>query len=240
MSTGTQDVVALIGQVREATERLVATIAGLGVEQLAAPSLLPGWSRAHLLTHVARNADGARNLLLALRSGQEVRMYPSPAVRAADIEAGAGRPPDVIVADAIESSRRFVVDAECMSGDRWSGRVPFSSGSQGAPTLIPGMRPLDMRLREIEFHHVDLDAGYGFGSSPAPLLEGLLADTIERLSRQDVLVVSDDGGRGWTVESEGHRCSVNGDRSSLLAWLSGRSDGAGLSADLLPSLPSLG
>ena len=240
MSARARGAAELLGLVSDATARLVTTIGSLGTEELTGPSLLPGWRRAHVLTHVARNADGTRNLLLALRSGREVRMYPSPALRAADIEAGAGRPPDVIIADAIESSRRFVIDADCMPRDHWSGQVPFSSGSQGTPTPIPAVRPLEMRLREVEFHHVDLDAGYDFGSTPAPLLEALLADTIERLSRQDVLVASDEGGPGWTVESGSSRCSVKGDRASLLAWLSGRSDGAGLSADRLPPLPPLG
>ena len=30
---------------------------GMGEDASAAPSALPGWSRAHVLTHVARNAD---------------------------------------------------------------------------------------------------------------------------------------------------------------------------------------
>jgi maleylpyruvate isomerase len=36
----------------------------------AAPSALPGWSRAHVLTHVARNADAMINLLTWARTGR--------------------------------------------------------------------------------------------------------------------------------------------------------------------------
>jgi len=33
------------------------------------PSLLPGWTRAHVLAHLARNADAMRNMLAGARSG---------------------------------------------------------------------------------------------------------------------------------------------------------------------------
>ena len=233
----------LLGEIRAATERLVATVEGLGAEDLAAPSLLPGWTRAHVLTHVSRNADGARNLLLAVRSGQPVRMYASPATRTADIDAGVGRPAEVVIADAAESSRKFVIDAECMPEERWAVEIPFSSGSPEPPPLISGIRPLEMRLREIELHHVDLAAGYSFDQIPEPVLERLLADTVYRLGRQGVAVGRpfEPESPGWTVERIGSRSEIRGSRPDVLAWLSGRSTGAGLAAaEPLPPIPSLG
>ena len=44
---------------------------------MAGPSLLPGWSRGHVLTHLARNADGAVNLLTWARTGVETPQYVS-------------------------------------------------------------------------------------------------------------------------------------------------------------------
>ena len=46
-----------------ATERLLATATALGDAQVREASLLPGWTRGHVLTHLARNADGMINLL---------------------------------------------------------------------------------------------------------------------------------------------------------------------------------
>src|SRR5205807_199393 len=80
----------LLKELLAATERLAATVKTMAPEDLGRPSLLPGWTRAHVLTHIARNADGTRNLLLSVRSGHLVRMYASSATRAADIDAGAG------------------------------------------------------------------------------------------------------------------------------------------------------
>ncbi len=48
-------------ELAEATERLLATAARLTDEDLRAPSLLPGWTRGHVLAHVARNADSYVN-----------------------------------------------------------------------------------------------------------------------------------------------------------------------------------
>ena len=49
----------------------------MGEEAFAAPSLLPGWTRAHVLSHVARNADAMINLLRWAKTGVETPAYPS-------------------------------------------------------------------------------------------------------------------------------------------------------------------
>ena len=54
------------------TERLLASAAALSDAQLREPSPLPGWSRGHVLSHIARNADGLRNLLIWARTGIEL------------------------------------------------------------------------------------------------------------------------------------------------------------------------
>src|SRR5438045_4511091 len=75
-----------------ATDRVLATATALSDAQAREPSLLPGWSRGHVLTHIARNADGMVNLLRWARTGTQTPMYASAESRAADIEAGGGRP----------------------------------------------------------------------------------------------------------------------------------------------------
>ena len=48
---------ATTASLRDADHRLVRTVDGLSDEQLAAPSLLPGWTRAHVVAHLALNAE---------------------------------------------------------------------------------------------------------------------------------------------------------------------------------------
>ena len=59
--------VALLG---DSVDRLLSTADTLTDEQLRGASLLPGWTRAHVLTHLARSSDSRRGLLEAARAGR--------------------------------------------------------------------------------------------------------------------------------------------------------------------------
>ena len=80
-------------RIGEATTRLTITAAGLTDSQAREPSQLPGWTRGHVLTHIARNADGLRNLLIWARTGVVTPQYPDLEAREAGIAAGAGERP---------------------------------------------------------------------------------------------------------------------------------------------------
>lgn len=102
--------VAALADMRSSTAALVL---GLEAERwtdadVRAPSMLPGWTRGHVLTHIARNADSiARTLSGALR-GEIVARYPhGPDGRNADIEAGAGRGVTELIADVRDSADRL-------------------------------------------------------------------------------------------------------------------------------------
>jgi maleylpyruvate isomerase len=89
------DPAALRGDLDEmaaSTDRLLATVDGLDDAALRAPSLLPGWTRAHVLTHIARNADGLVNLVTWARTGEETPMYASTQARDTAIAATGGLP----------------------------------------------------------------------------------------------------------------------------------------------------
>src|SRR3954464_4347691 len=78
-----------------AGERAVARLVdGLTDDELAADSGLPGWSRAHVVAHLARNADALVNLLSWARTGVEIPMSPSRADGDAGSERTAAQPPD--------------------------------------------------------------------------------------------------------------------------------------------------
>ena len=56
----------------EATRRLVRTADGLSDDQYAEPSALPGWTRAHVLAHLALNAEGLAGALTGIVEGERV------------------------------------------------------------------------------------------------------------------------------------------------------------------------
>ena len=91
----------------EGTALFLDALDGLADEELDASSLLPGWTRGHVLTHIARNADGLRTLLLGAAEGVERKQYRSREARDAAIDAGARRPIKEHLADIEAGHKRF-------------------------------------------------------------------------------------------------------------------------------------
>ena len=70
------------GQGQRAVEQAAAR---LEPAQVTEPSRLPGWTRGHVLSHLARNADALVNLLTWARTGVETVMYASAEARDEEI-----------------------------------------------------------------------------------------------------------------------------------------------------------
>ena len=73
----------------------------------AAPSVLDGWTIGHVVSHLARNADGFRNVARGTAVGEQWPMYESVESRQADIDAGAGRSAEELSADLRQSVDRL-------------------------------------------------------------------------------------------------------------------------------------
>ncbi|BDU03596.1 maleylpyruvate isomerase family mycothiol-dependent enzyme [Nocardia sputorum] len=236
MTTASQTPVQL-DTVAEATTRLLDTIRGLGESAVAEPSLLPGWTRGHVLAHLARNADSLVNLLLWAHTGVEIPQYASAFLRDADIEAGAPRPLAEQLADNEAAATRFLGLARSLTDDAWRAQVRTR---QGRP--IPATEVLWMRLQEVEIHHVDLNAAYSPANWPAPFVARILPQAAADLTR-----LTADTAPSFTIQatdtdytatigaSPTH--TISGPASSLAAWLLGRTPGTDLTGDL-PPLPA--
>lgn len=140
---------------RVATGRLLVSIGRMSDEEVREPSLLPGWTRGHVLTHVARNADALRNLLDWARTEVENPAYRRPSQRDADIEAGAARSADDLYDDVAETAEAFAAEAEMLTDAAWQHEVRVLDGPMFRAALI-----LPRRLTEVELHHTDLGLGY--------------------------------------------------------------------------------
>ena len=146
-----------LGQIDAATGRLLETLRSLTASELRQPSLLPGWSRGHVLTHVARSADAMRNLLTWARTGIPTPAYPSPEAREAAIRPGANRDAAGLLADLTESARAFRDAALALPGQAWQVQVQVRVLDSAQ---FPASELLVRRLVEVELHHTDLDTGY--------------------------------------------------------------------------------
>ncbi|MGW4351873.1 maleylpyruvate isomerase family mycothiol-dependent enzyme [Nocardia sp. NPDC004582] len=226
------------------TERFVATVERLADDQVRAETLIPPWTRGHVITHICRAGDSLMRLLSWARTGIEVPQYPSMEARAAEIEAGAERSVAELVADLADNSVRFADAVRALPEEGWRRSVRTRTGeSRTAETLIP------MRLRELEIHHVDLDAGYAFSDIPVAAARWILDDIADALDRRGAdcpalrLRATDSGfARDPGTPETRDRIGVIGTQADLLAWLSGRvpaanTDLAADGADTVPVAP---
>ncbi|WP_055602991.1 maleylpyruvate isomerase family mycothiol-dependent enzyme [Streptomyces aureus] len=220
-----------LAHVREATERLLTAAASLDNAATAEPSRLPGWTRGHVLAHVARNADALVNVL------QGLPMYPDAATRDADIERDSGRPLDVQLADLRETAARFqAVGAEPAD---WSRTVELRNGVLDSASRIPFRR-----WAEVDLHHVDLGVGYELEDLPEEFVNreiDFLADRFAGLETVPTTALWADGGRVWKTGGTAGGVVVTGSPVEILGWLAGRRDGAALETKggSLPKLPPL-
>jgi maleylpyruvate isomerase len=171
----------LSDQIDDATQRLLGTARVIAEADLRQPSLLPGWTRAHVLAHLARNADALRNLLVGARSGQQRPAYASPQAREADIEHGAGQRAKALMADVADSAMALRTVSRQLPDDAWRFPVRIMDSEP-----FPAAQLLTRRLVEVELHHGDLGTGYGPADWPAAFAAMDLAEPMRSL-RQDRL-----------------------------------------------------
>src|ERR1700757_5091784 len=109
----------LDGQIDLATQRLLDDVRTLTEADLRVPSLLPGWTRAHVIAHVARGADAMRNLLAGARSGEDRPAYASAQVREGDIERGAAMSAADFMADLEYSAMALRAVVRQLPDEAW-------------------------------------------------------------------------------------------------------------------------
>ncbi|MEU8333827.1 maleylpyruvate isomerase family mycothiol-dependent enzyme [Micromonospora sp. NPDC048839] len=232
----TTDPLLLMGEVDAATSRLLRTAASFDAADLAAASLLPGWTRGHVLTHLARNADGFVNLLTSARTGEALPMYASLAARTTDIETGSGRPSAEHLDDLRRTADLFAEAVAAMPAQAWAATVQARRGPWPAALLVWG------RLREIEVHHLDLAADYRPADWSETFALRLLREAASHHSTGPTppsLVLRPDGsGHEVVIGDRVGAPVVAGAVSDLAAWLIGRAAGGPLSVTPDGPLPT--
>jgi maleylpyruvate isomerase len=225
----------------EGTRLVERAVAALTDADLAAASALPGWTRAHLVAHLARNADALVNLLDWAATGEPHPMYAAPGRREQDIEASAAQQPDVLRADLWAADARLAKAVADLPAVAWAARVRSAQGRDIPATEVPWLR-----VREVWVHLVDLGGRWTPADLPADLIGPLLVDVTTALGRKPdapaVALVADDGTRNWAIGrwdiDTAPMATVTGSPAGLLGWATGRTPGADLSTDgPLPALP---
>lgn len=219
-----------------ADQRLVRTVDGLDADEVGRPSLLPGWSRAHVIAHLALNGEALEGVLSGAARGEPRPMYDSPEARDADIAELAQAQVSELRERLLASTHCFERAAAALAGSAWKARF---ERTPGGPTFSVATVPL-MRLREVEIHHADLGAGYTAADWPEAFDVVLLESMTKRPYPQPFRVLARDLARTWDYGDGDPVANVTGDAAALAWWLTGRGDGATLTVDQdrLPEVPS--
>lgn len=192
-------------------------------------SLLPGWTRRHVVAHVGYNARAVARLVDWAATGVETPMYESPHARKDEIDFGATLPPEALRNLVEHSAIDLDVRWRDLPADRWAERVTTAQGRE-----VPASETVWMRTREVWLHAVDLDSGARVHQIPAAVCERLVGDVHRvwsaRSKGQSPTLVATDSGTRWDSSSAG--LTVSGPLPALTSWATGRLP-AEAAADLL-------
>ena len=220
-----------------ATTRYLQALTVLDDESVRRASLLPGWSRAHVVAHLSRNADAFTRVLGQVAAGEPASMYASNEARDADIADTVERLDLAgLVEDALASTARLTEALWACDADPDAPYTRVPGGDLSFPLHTVGPR----RRAEVEIHHSDLGTGYEPSTWPSDFSSHLVKQRQDELAQAGgpSMVLSSTNVGGLWKFGEGQGPEIHGSVGDLAWWLVGRGDGQGLtcSAGELPVL----
>ena len=240
------DILAALLLVRRGTAYFQRKLAELRDDEFDAPSLLPGWSRRHVIAHVGYNARALTHLTEWASTGVETPMYASSGARAAEIAYGATLNPAALRNLSAHAAVHLNVEWRDLSPEVWNAEVRTAQGR-----VIPASETVWMRTREVWLHAVDLDNGGSYRHFPAEFVDRLITDVLGNWRRrQDAegipgfVLVAGDRGRVYSIAEPGGSDAgtesagpaLGGTAAALARWATGRG-GSGVTADGTAAVP---
>jgi maleylpyruvate isomerase len=207
------------------TRRLVRSVDKMTDAQWREPSLLPGWSRGHVVAHLTLNAEGLSGALEGVHEGRRVPMYASQEARDGDIADLATASPSPVRDRFLASTTVIGQWVEELADNLTDVVIERTPGGRTFPAGEVGQ----MRLREVEVHHADLGLDYTSADWPDDFVGLLLATRSVRHEGPGFVGHASDLGQSWTFGNGGP--TVSGPGRALAWWVTGRVTGDGLTSD---------
>ena len=142
----------------ESHQRLLESLDSLTDDQCREPSALPGWTRGHVLSHLARNAESHVHVLQCAVRGEVGEQYVGGAkARKEGIESHAHDSAESLVSAVRKSIYALEGQWAATNSEGWQGHGVNSAGASIAMSDI-----VFLRWREVEVHHADLSLAFTF------------------------------------------------------------------------------
>jgi maleylpyruvate isomerase len=153
--------------------------------ELAAPSSLPGWTRAHVIAHVGYNARAIARLVEWAETGVEHPMYASREARDYEIDFGATLSARALRHLSDHAAVQLDVAWRDLPDERWGFTVRSALGRE-----IPASETVWMRSRELWLHALDLGNGARARDIPVAVQRRLLRNVLGTWASRDGLRLS--------------------------------------------------
>ncbi len=200
----------------DATSRLLGDTIGISEADWRAPSLLPGWSRAHVATHVARGADDMGELATHPYRGLDHSSDTDERFLA--LEEGADRPGVQLQLD-LDTSASIM---HRLGNDVADWNIPVAVNG----TTYPLATLTVMRLHEVCLHHLDLNMSCDVDAIDPDAAVWLLRWVLSRPLDTGgwAMTIQATSGTSATIGAGRVQRKVSGTDARLWAWLTGRVD----------------
>jgi maleylpyruvate isomerase len=164
-----------IAMCRDGHRRLVDALAGLSDHDFRSPSLLPRYSRGHVVTHLT-NKTKAHVRLFGGPPADEIRRL-HPLGYDADLAAAAGahRAAVDLCSELQDSFARLEGAWHALDDTLWDRQGIMTAGARTMAEIVAH------HLRDVEVHHVDLGIGYLPSDWPPRFVDGELTKRLRAL-----------------------------------------------------------
>lgn len=150
-------------------------MAPLTDDDFRSPSLLPRYSRGHVVTHLANKARAHVEVFGGPAKDEVRHLHADGYDPDAAAEAGASRSASELLTDLEQSLRSLEAAWESLDDALWVRPGIMMAGPRTMAEIVAH------HLRNIEVHHVDLDIGYRPSDWPSIFVEGELARRLRSL-----------------------------------------------------------
>jgi maleylpyruvate isomerase len=223
-----------IDRMRRESGMVMATVTSLADYELGKPSKCKGWTRAHVIAHLARGADAMANLATWAVTGQETPAYESREKRDADIEAAAKLSAAELAADLEQANARLLEAFQTLKEGVQVETLPTLFSGEINALSLPARR-----TTELIVHHDDLDTTWEWHEADPDAILDAIEVCVRRLQinpdSPGLQIIAGEG-EEWTVGDGTYR--IEGYYDELLPFLAREQVEEGLQYEgELPKLP---